>query len=250
MRRILLAVILGIVLAAAFIFWRNYGCLRLHRLSTVIQTLERNNLLADPDVQLAAQAAQQAYTHPPTCVKRAETCHTVFTVTRPPHNSDTVVIAFAGSQNTKNWLTNTLAFLQPFFDTQAKVHAGAFLAYTPVRQQVLDAAKDAKRVLVTGHSLGAMLAQLAAVDIANQNADQNPAPEIANITFSTPPVGDAAFAALYKQKVFHKAEHFVVAGDPFHHIDFWKSRRDKYQDVHGLRVLPTGKPHSLLSACN
>ena len=80
-----------------------------------------------------------------------------------------------------------------------------------------------------------MLAQLATLDLIAKGYN------VTNITFSTPPVGDANFVKLYNEKV-QRSKHFVIDGDPAHHLDIWRSRRSKYLDVKGLRVINPGRP--------
>jgi predicted lipase len=110
-----------------------------------------------------------------------------------------------------------------------------------MRQAIIRRLNPDRPVIVTGHSLGAMLAQIASLDLALAGFD------VINITFSTPPVGNAKFAELYNARV-RTSKHFVLQGDPMHHLDMWRSRRSKYTDVRGLQLVQVGEP-SLLYAC-
>merc|ERR1712048_389375 len=92
-------------------------------------------------------------------------------------------IAFRGSRNKGNWFTNFTADLTPLnlsaesLSTGAEVHRGWLEAYRSLRDVMLAmvadglanlAISDSSQVLttVTGHSLGAALATLAAYDVA------------------------------------------------------------------------------------
>jgi len=86
---------------------------------------------------------------------------------------------------------------------QFKVHAGFYSDYTSVGNQLeilvnsrLSTFKTSK-LYVTGHSLGAALAQLAALSFKMDN------PRITTnvITFGTPRTGDSAFSSFYSKKI-------------------------------------------------
>lgn len=110
---------------------------------------------------------------------------------------------------------------------------GALLTYSVIKKQVLEATQNAQSVLVTGHSLGSALAQIASVDIKlNQ-----PQTTVTNVTFSTPPVGDQTFAQLYNELVDTK-RHIVVVGDLIQRLETIK----KYTMVQGVEHLDLGRP--------
>lgn len=116
------------------------------------------------------------------------------------------VIGFRGSEETgaADWITD-LKFLlaeYPYAPDNApniKVHYGFIEAYTSVREAVLKAAKDTplKNVVTVGHSLGAALATLAAMDITLNV----PGKTVSCYTFGSPKVGNAAFATAYNKLV-------------------------------------------------
>ena len=114
---------------------------------------------------------------------------------------DTFVVAFRGTEETSltDWLTD-LKFNQRIFpygdaSTSIKVHSGFLEAYNSVREATMDAAKntDLKRIMITGHSLGAALGNLYALDISYRILG----PEIVCYTFGGPKPGNEAFAKLY-----------------------------------------------------
>jgi hypothetical protein len=101
----------------------------------------------------------------------------------------TTVLAFRGTeQKFEDLVTdfNTVQTVSPAgFPAGARIHSGFLKGYSAVRDQVarLLAAREGP-LLITGHSLGAALATLAAVD-------HRPA---GLVTFGSPRVGDSAFA--------------------------------------------------------
>ena len=106
-----------------------------------------------------------------------------------------LVLALRGTESNKpeDLLADALVIPEPRTSRDGRsgghVHAGFASAYEPVRNtigEVLDQHRG--DFLITGHSLGAGLATLAAADHASRN------PEL--ITFGSPRVGDRAFANL------------------------------------------------------
>mmetsp|Transcript_42914 Transcript_42914/g.99495 ORF Transcript_42914/g.99495 Transcript_42914/m.99495 type:complete len:372 (-) Transcript_42914:470-1585(-) len=79
-----------------------------------------------------------------------------------------------------------------------RCHRGFNRAYASVASQIEHVLKEALpnggRVLLTGHSLGGALAQLAAVAIARTSDEGRPMRPLL-ITFAAPAIGDVAFAA-------------------------------------------------------
>ncbi len=119
---------------------------------------------------------------------------------------DNAVIAFRGSEETNiaDWITD-LKFVKqeyPYAGTEAKnikVHHGFMDAYRSVRDAVLKEAKSTKyeRIIFTGHSLGAALAKLAALDVSYNV----PGKAIVCYTFGAPKVGNQEFAKSYNKRV-------------------------------------------------
>jgi predicted lipase len=121
-------------------------------------------------------------------------------------NGDTFVIAFRGSEETgiADWLTD-LKFAQQVFpyeesnNKKVKVHYGFIWAYKSVRDAVRKAAKETplKKILCTGHSLGAGLATLCALDVQYNNPDK----QVSCYTFGSPKVGNNDFVESYNHRV-------------------------------------------------
>eukprot|EP00850_Spirogloea_muscicola_P021696 SM000258S09112 [mRNA] locus=s258:45251:47373:- [translate_table: standard] len=134
-----------------------------------------------------------------------------------------IVVAFRGTHESSlvNWIAD-LYFLQldlnyPGVDN-ALVHAGFYAAYhnSTVRDRVLNAIARIRQhhprlpVAITGHSLGAALACLCALDLrVNMNVQ-----DLQLMTFGCPRVGNAAFAAFFNDMVPHSVrmthEHDMV----------------------------------------
>ncbi len=125
-------------------------------------------------------------------------------VLQSPENS---ILSFRGTQQTNEWVQNIFAQqiknsdLTPF-SFEGKVHRGFATLYAPIAQQVYEAAQklDKSRPLyITGHSLGASLATLAAMDLAIRM------PEIKDqlrlYTYAGPRVGNVEFAEAHSRLV-------------------------------------------------
>ncbi|NJN92739.1 MAG: lipase family protein [Anaerolineales bacterium] len=119
---------------------------------------------------------------------------------------NTFILAFRGSEETgiADWI-NDLKFLPADFaygekgNSAIKVHYGFIEAYNSVREAMFKAAKesDYKQIICTGHSLGAALATLCAVDIKYNLPDK----QVSAFTFGSPKVGNAEFVAFYNKLV-------------------------------------------------
>ena len=114
-----------------------------------------------------------------------------------------ILIIFRGTDSKINW-TNNFIFCKkeiPYSnkDTKIRVHSGFLKGYKAVRA-ILHAKipLDSCRIRITGHSLGAALATLCAVDLQYnfKNAD------IEVFLFGSPRVGNTAFAKSYNKRVF------------------------------------------------
>jgi predicted lipase len=119
---------------------------------------------------------------------------------------NTFVVAFRGSEETgaADWITD-LKFIQDVFpyakgDQSIKVHYGFNQAYQSVRETVIRIVKEQTkydRVMYVGHSLGAALAKMCALDTAYNV----PGKTIYCYTYGAPKVGNAAFAKAYNERV-------------------------------------------------
>lgn len=106
------------------------------------------------------------------------------------HADGTIVLAFRGTESNKpeDLLADGFATAGPWVKS-GLVHEGFARSYGAVRGDVNEVLREhAGSLLVTGHSLGAGLATLAAAEHAERTSKL--------ITFGTPRVGDPAFASL------------------------------------------------------
>jgi predicted lipase len=131
-------------------------------------------------------------------------------------DSGTIVVCMKGTNDLKSALVDAAffqagypykGFMKKFFEFllffigKEKVHAGFLAAYATVRQDVVSTVsvllKQKKReVFVTGHSLGAALATLAAYDISSTCRV-----DAGLYTFGSPRVGNPLFAKNFNARV-------------------------------------------------
>ena len=110
-----------------------------------------------------------------------------------------IVIAFRGSENIQNWITN-LDFIRTDYDQcyGCSVHKGFLKAYRDISSTVelmyinFKAQFPDARLIVTGHSLGGALAILCAIRFKESAVDVDLV-----YTFGQPRVGNKAFADYY-----------------------------------------------------
>ena len=109
--------------------------------------------------------------------------------------------AFRGSANTHNWIENIQAWrIAPYNDSSVTVDKGFYKAYQYIKDPVfanlatMASKYNTRRVLITGHSLGAAMATLMAYDIliSKQYDIQY------LVTFGSPRVGNDNFAKIMK----------------------------------------------------
>jgi triacylglycerol lipase len=108
--------------------------------------------------------------------------------------SKAVFVVFRGTQSPEDWMSD-LTFPQ-VAHPWGRVEAGFWFLYAQCSADVRNAVKSAGgsgKPIVTGHSLGAALALLAAADLADTGA--------AMYSFAGPRVGDPAFANAFNRQV-------------------------------------------------
>lgn len=118
---------------------------------------------------------------------------------------DTLTIAFRGTDSKADWRSN-FRFCRkavPYGNAESpvRVHAGFLAAYKcdAVRGRLHRMMTDSvRRVRVTGHSRGAALAALCALDLQYNFPDRC----YEAVLFGCPRVGNAAFARSYDRRVF------------------------------------------------
>ncbi|KAI8915081.1 Alpha/Beta hydrolase protein [Entophlyctis helioformis] len=142
----------------------------------------------------------------------------------PP--SRTLVLAFRGSRNLRNWIqslsiakADTAFFGAP---EAVRVHSGFLEAWTTMRDDAVEsisrlrAAYPGYRLLVTGHSLGGAVATLAAMDIVSSKILN--AKQVSVFTLNQPRVGNTAFAAWMSSHAFASVLRVVNQNDWTPHL--------------------------------
>ena len=145
-----------------------------------------------------------------------------------------MVLAFRGSQEPQDWLTNFTTQLRGFTiqkdgvtalsSYKGRVHTGFFLGWAIIEESVLaqisrwqkDFASKGKRLpplYVTGHSLGGALATIAAAGLVDNSID------VAGVyTFGQPRVGDRTFVNQLNSRTQGKIFRFVNNNDLVPHV--------------------------------
>lgn len=154
-------------------------------------------------------------------------------VARQPDAS--IVVAFRGSQDIRNWIANIDAF-KTAVDfpgcSGCEVHSGWYDAWTEVSSAVLAAVdayggKSAPTIHVTGHSLGASLGNLAFIELLVAGY-----PVDALYNFGCPRVGNNAYAA-YFTALLNDTSYTQVAASS---IDQQADSRTRRSSTHSTTV--------------
>lgn len=117
------------------------------------------------------------------------------------HSPEEIIIAFRGTSSASNWIADAIATQQKFkwAKDAGSTHKGFTGIYASARRQLYSALRrllEDKPLYLTGHSLGAALATLCAMDIA---VNTNRVPIL--FTFGSPRVGDPDFVQAFSQHV-------------------------------------------------
>lgn len=113
-----------------------------------------------------------------------------------------IIIAFRGTSSTTNWISDMIASQRRFkyIKEDCLTHRGFTDIYSSARKQImstLNQLSPIKELFVTGHSLGAALATLCAVDVAANTSFNSP-----NLyTYGSPRVGDPDFKKAFTKYV-------------------------------------------------
>lgn len=131
------------------------------------------------------------------------------------HSGSAVVIAFRGTENIKDWLTNA------GFDFQntpnGKIHKGFDNALNSVWNQIVQTLKEVHQygqpLWITGHSLGGALAALATARLV-LDIDPDIYKSVHGLyTFGQPRVGDRTFVKTLDDEIKHRYFRFVNNND-------------------------------------
>jgi triacylglycerol lipase len=128
--------------------------------------------------------------------------------------AEDAIIAFRGTADLRNWLTDLECDLKPWRSPHARVHAGFLAAWRSVRDHVMDALENLgpnRRLWLTGHSLGGALAMVAALDLKLEAS--NSVCIAGCYTFGQPRVGNADFRTWYNAVLRERTFRIVHADD-------------------------------------
>ena len=167
-------------------------------------------------------------------------------------DGDMTIVAFAGSDSLKDWMTNAqcqMTEIELPGDYFLQVHKGFYSAYSTVGDRVQSLIEEhsegkTKRLIFTGHSLGGALATLAALKCRVLDQPHKV------ITFGAPRVGSLALASYMRKNVIR----VVGGGDPIPHTPWpWVPWRPSCIYFHAGSVIRRGmytpwapKAHSML----
>ncbi|MEI6379966.1 MAG: lipase [Cyanobacteriota bacterium ELA615] len=137
-------------------------------------------------------------------VRREIPVYLGFVLSCPKHN----IIVFRGTQTGSEWINNLAAIEMPYTDPVSlkyfgKVHEGFMRNYLKIVKPLpRDIAKQLDPSLpcyITGHSLGASLAVICALDLALNVPKLRP--NLRLYTYASPRAGDATFAKLHSKMI-------------------------------------------------
>lgn len=117
-------------------------------------------------------------------------------------NSDSIVIAFRGSDSLQDWEVDLEEGQVPFHG--GYVHSGFLSIYESCKDQIIKAYKNDikntndKTLFITGHSLGAGLATLHALDVELSDIKFK---DIVMYNFASPRVGNVHFRNIYNSHI-------------------------------------------------
>ena len=155
----------------------------------------------EADMQVAAATVTQAQPNETRIVNNMLAESNIFGLVAWNALEQTALVAFRGTKSIWEWIADVDAIPVPYLPVHntGLVHMGFALVYEHVRANVAKllntGCKGAKRILVTGHSLGGAIAILSGMDIV-KNVPFGVAPEL--YTFAGPRAGDPIFAEHYK----------------------------------------------------
>jgi len=169
------------------------------------------------------------------------------------YDNNLILMVFRGTVPTslKNWITD-LDFAK-MTDYQvgknARVHSGFLQAYRTIREDVQNAIDDLRSqnptmgVAFVGHSLGAALSSLAAIDYSYSN----PGVSIVSYNYGCPRIGNSGFAQAYSSlvptfRVINQRD--IVPHLPFEELGFIHPTREvwyNYNDVYQLCSTSNGE---------
>lgn len=122
---------------------------------------------------------------------------------------DRLFVAFRGSTDLSNWIDDIqIRRIHPYNDSDVEVEQGFYKAYRtmqPAIQETLVSLRDqyqTRRLIITGHSLGAAMASIMAYETQEDY-------DVWLVTFGSPRVGNRAFVqSLQSIEVMYRVVHY------------------------------------------
>lgn len=153
-----------------------------------------------------------------------------------------IYVVFRGSSSIRNWIQNLDTFKTSYTsypECNCQVHKGFYLTEQAVIGSVISAVKALRTkypsygVKLTGHSLGAAIAQLTSMDLLKAGI-----PITSLYDFGQPRIGDKAYATFANSKlqiwrVTHNAD--IVPHIPFTtKMEFYQNCREEFENAAGV----------------
>ena len=146
---------------------------------------------------------------------------------------DKNTIAFKGTDDPTDWILNiqftktSISWLNKYHPIP-KGHKGFTNAYKAIRNHILSSDRNYKNTIyVTGHSLGAAIATLAALDLKNFFPEKT----VIVYTFASPRMGDRKFAEIFNSEINNKTQRVYIKGDLVPETPFTTNGPDSYKHV-------------------
>lgn len=150
------------------------------------------------------------------------------------YNESAVVLAFRGTTNIRDWMTNSDISLISFGQSAGKVHSGflhaLYLVWDDILQVINSVQNNAQPFWITGHSLGGALATLAAARFAFE-LDK---PIRGVYTFGQPRTVDREFGRVFDTELKSRFFRFVNNHDIVTRVP---TREMNYSHVGSLRFI-------------
>ncbi|MDE2098217.1 MAG: lipase family protein [Patescibacteria group bacterium] len=164
-----------------------------------------------------------------------------------------ICVAFRGSEELKDYLQDGKIMMDELITltdgSVARVHSGFLQDFNSINEQLTNYVRAAlgstltpgRKLIITGHSLGAALAVLCALEFEKMGL-----PVAWVFTFGQPRVGNDVFASIYNSSLGGRTFRIVNAGDP---VPLMPPYLAGYRDELPAIVLPVGGG-SVMNASN
>ena len=120
------------------------------------------------------------------------------------YNKNKINIAFRGTHNNNNLISNLYTSQKSFINNSIKVHAGYLNTYLSIREKIILIINNIIKYnkingfVISGHSLGGCIASLCSIDLINYYKNKY---DIRCYTFGSPKIGNNNFVIYYNSKV-------------------------------------------------